>query len=54
MKRKKYEVTEKGERGPERFIRYGIPQTPGKGQKLLLLLLLFLLFLNGPTADIGL
>jgi hypothetical protein len=50
---KKYEVIVKGERGPEGFIRYGIPQTPGKGQKLLLLLLL-LLFLNRPTADIGL
>jgi len=54
MEKEKYEVTEEGERGLEEFIRDRIPQTHSKCQKLLLLLLLFLLFLNGPTADIGL
>ena len=43
MNKKKYEVTEEGERGPEQFIRYRIPQTHCECQKIIIIITAYLL-----------
>jgi hypothetical protein len=40
MKKKKYEVTEEGERDPEEFMRYIIPHTRCKSQKIIIIIII--------------
>jgi hypothetical protein len=57
MKKKKYEVTEEGERDPEEFMCYRIPHTRCERQKNIIIIIIIIInpppFRNDPTAVLG-